>query len=1134
MKNIRHREVKPEDRPIELSSHLENPLVRELFASLGEKPTGIGGLYGSSEFFLLALISQAPGRMVLHVCKRRETCEAAARAISAFKGIEIPVLLSRGMEKNRSLFEKKEIGEPERLHSLFRWKKTGVLCTDEAALAEVLPASQDLEAESFTVVMGEQVDRDEFVGRLLGIGYVQADFTEKRGDTSVRGSVVDLFSPGSANPVRVEFFADRINSLREFSPETQISVGKIKKAVVNPASFSIYRNKATDSLVAAVLERADEKGLTSSEVEPLVEAFRSGSYFRGIEWFTPFFRNSRGCVLDYTGDDVIVSLPEEFDATALLSRLEEKFETKRESLGKLEKSLPPFEKLYIEEEELSEKLARSALLYMGEALIGSEEKNSLRFRTEEVSFPKPSLSSFLDAAEEFIEKGYETSVFFPSEAGREKFLELAQDRRPGENLAYVTGELLESTVLHDFKTAFLTEKNLLEKTQTRKAPFGGSDVPSAFLTSFSQLKPGDYIVHKEFGIGIFRGLRTLSFDSRQGDFIECEYRDKDKIFVPVEKLALVQKYMGDGREPKIEKLGSANWKKTVVRVKRAVEEVATELVDLCAERKVGKGFRFSPRDQMFNEFEMEFPWSETPDQSAAIEDVISDMESDKAMDRLICGDVGFGKTEVALRAAFKASLDGKQVMVIAPTTLLASQHYRTALSRFRNYPVSIAVLSRFTTGSREKDVLKGLADGSVDIVIGTHKLLGKRIKLKNLGLAVIDEEQKFGVNHKKSIRSMKNAVDVLTLSATPIPRTLQLSLADVRDISVINTPPEGRQPVDVYVQQFSSEVVKQAVEKETGRDGTVFFIHNRIQDIFEKADMLQKLMPELSIGVTHGRMNETQLSKTIEKFTDGEIDLLVTTAIVESGLDITKANTIIVNNAHMMGLADLYQLKGRVGRSDKKAYAYFLVPSVRSLTEDARKRLEVLSRLTDLGSGFKLATADLQIRGAGTLFGEKQSGHIADIGLEFYLELLRDTIESKRSDGGGVREIRPEIKTRDEAFIPEHYIQSGSERLFYYKKISSATKRGEPEKIAEQIEDRFGAMPDPLKQLILIAKLRITLAEKSIQKAEIGENTATLSLSHSENGSGEKKLTVSLPARHRYEALIGTVEKLEKPLQACV
>ena len=1117
----------------ELSSHLENPLVEKFLAHPPGKPTDLAGLYGNSTCFLLALLSEAPGKRVLHVCERREQCVHAARSISSFKGTEIPVLLSRGMEKTRSLFEKTEITEPERLHSVFRWEQTGVLCADEAALAEVLAPPHTLKAESFAIEEGAQVDREELVQRLLGIGYSEVDFTEKRGDMSVRGSIVDLFAPGSDKPLRVELFADRVNSLREFSPATQKSVGKTRKAVINPASFAIYRQTGKDDLAGEVLAGADRKGLTSSEVEPLLEAFENGSYFRGIEWFTPFFWDSRQCVLDYPKEDLIVSLPGGFDGEALLSRLEEKFEARRKSLGKLEKSLPPFERLYLGKKELAEKLRESRLAYPGTMGMGAGGKNSLRFSTEEISFSKPSLRVFTEKAEELIENGYEVFVFFTSQAEREKFLKLAENHS-SKGMMHVIGELFESTVLHDFKIALLTEKTLVEKTRSRGADFGGSDIPSAFLTSFSQLRPGDYIVHKEFGIGIFRGLRRLSFENSQGDFLECEYKDGDKIFVPVEKLALVQKYMGAGREPKIEKLGSANWKKTVGRVKRAVEEVATELVDLCAERKVGKGFRFSPRDQMFNEFEMEFPWSETPDQSAAIEDVMSDMESEKAMDRLICGDVGFGKTEVALRAAFKACLDGKQVMVIAPTTLLASQHYRTALSRFRNYPVSIGMLSRFTTGKREKETLNRLKDGSLDVVIGTHKLLGKRIKLKNLGLAVIDEEQKFGVNHKKSIRSMKNAVDVLTLSATPIPRTLQLSLADVRDISVINTPPEGRQPVEVYIQQFNAATIKEVVEKEIERNGTVFFIHNRIEDIFEKANLLQELMPKLAIGVTHGRMNETRLSRAIEQFTDGKIDLLVTTAIVESGLDIPKANTIIVNNAHTMGLADLYQLKGRVGRSDRKAYAYFLVPSINSLTEDARKRLEVLSRLTDLGSGFKLATADLQIRGAGTLFGEKQSGHIADIGLEFYLELLRDTIESKGRGEDRVREIRPEVKTRDDAFIPEHYIQSGSERLFYYKKISSAGKRGEAREIAGEIEDRFGAIPGPLKRLVLIAELRVALGERLIKKAEIGENTATLSLADEKTRGRERKLSIPLPPEDRYEALISAVEKVEKPAQAHV
>jgi len=1125
--------VNGKNSTIELSPHLKNPMVEELFSYPSEKPTNLAGLYGNSVYFLLALLSEAPGKTVLHVCEQREQCAHSAQSISSVKGTEIPVLLSRGMEKNRSLFEKKEITEPERLHSLFMWKKTGILCTDSASLGEILPPPHALQKESFSVQAEMRVDRDELAQRLFGIGYREVDFTEKRGDMSIRGSIVDLFSPGSKNPLRVEFFADRINSLREFSPSTQKSIGKIQEVVINPSSFAIYRQTSKSVLVEQVFAEADKRGLTSSEVEPLVEAFENGLYFREIEWFTPFFWDSRRCVLDYPHEDLIVSLPHGFDEDALLTRLEEKFEARRTSLGKLEKSLPEFKKLYLKAEELAERLGESRLIYPGAMEIRTEGKNSLKFNTEEVSFSKPSIKALIEKAERFIEDGYAVFIFFTSQDEREKFLKLAENYSDRE-IIYVIGELFESTVLHDFKIALFTEKTLVEKRKSRTMSFGGTDIPSAFLTSFSHLKPGEYLVHKEFGIAIFRGLKRLSFNSRQSDFIECEYKDGDKIFVPVEKSRLVQKYMGDGREPKIEKLGSANWKKTVGKVKRAVEEVATELVALCAERKVEKGFRFSPRDQMFNEFEMEFPWSETPDQSAAIEEVMSDMESEKAMDRLICGDVGFGKTEVALRAAFKACLDGKQVMLIAPTTLLVNQHYRTALSRFANYPVRVDTLSRFTTPRREKEILRRLKDGSLDLIIGTHKLLGKKIKLRNLGLTIIDEEQKFGVNHKKSIRSMKNAVDVLTLSATPIPRTLQLSLADVRDISVINTPPEGRQPVEVYIQQFNPGVIKEAVEKEIQRNGIVFFIHNRIEDIFEQANFLEELLPELSIGVTHGRMNETRLSKTIEKFADGEINLLVTTAIVESGLDIPKANTIIVNNAHIMGLADLYQLKGRVGRSDKKAYSYFLIPSVNSLTEEARKRLEVLSHLTDLGSGFKLATADLQIRGAGTLFGEKQSGHIADIGLEFYLEMLRDTIESKRSGEGRIREIRPEIKTRDDAYISEHYIESSSERLFYYKKISSARERKELREISGEIKDRFGVMPGPLKRLILIAELRVALAQKLITKAEIGENAATLSLIDTEYRGREKKLNIPLPSERRYETLISEVEKMEKPTQTRV
>lgn len=1087
---------------------------------------GIAGLCDAARYFMVSLLGEAPGKKVLHVCARRRECERDAACVSSISGRRVPVFLSRGMEKTRSLFEKKEITEPERIHSLVTWEKTGVLCADAASLAEILAPPREFAAARFSVEEGTETDRDDLAQRLSEIGYTEADFTERRGQISVRGAIVDLFSPGSELPVRIEFFGDSVNSVREFSPGTQKSVRKIRSAEIAPASFALYSEETARTAEGRLLADADAKGLTSSEVSPALGALERREHFREIEWFTPLFWKSRKCLLDHPAQDLVVSLPEGFSETELLANLEEKFEARKSSLGKLEKSLPRFDELYLDEKELSARLSDCRIVFAG-ALSAAPGRKIMKFSTEKISFREPSAKALADEARKFADGGYDTFAFFTSEAEKGKFLGLCGDLAE-TGVACLVGELFESVALHDFAVALFTERSLFEKSRTRSPSWKAEDVPSAFLTSFSSLSPGDYIVHRECGVGIFRGLKRLSFGNAEGDFIECEYAGGDKVFVPVEKSGLVAKYAGTGRAPKIEKLGSANWKRTVGRVKKEVELVAEDLLELTAERRVEKGFRFSPRDRMFSEFELEFPWSETPDQSAAIEDVMADMESEKSMDRLVCGDVGFGKTEVALRAAFKASLDGKQVLIIAPTTLLASQHYRTALERLGNYPVTVGMLSRFAAGKREKEILDGLEDGSLDIVVGTHKLLGEKVKPRNLGLAIIDEEQKFGVNHKKKIRSMKKAVDVLTLSATPIPRTLQLSLADVRDISIINTPPEGRQPVEVYIQEFNAAAVAEAARKETARGGIVFFIHNRIESIFEKAGFLGELLPELSIGVTHGRMNERRLSETIAGFAEGEIDVLVTTAIVESGLDIPKANTIIVDNAHAMGLADLYQLKGRVGRSDRKAYAYFLIPSLGSVTGEARKRLEVLSRLTDLGSGFKLALSDLEIRGAGTLFGKRQSGHIAEVGLEFYLELLKDTVESKRDGKPRREELRPEIKTRDSAFIPEEYMEDGSQRLLCYKKISSAKNRDEVDEIAREAEDRFGAAPEVFRRLIAIARLRAVFREKSIERAEIGKTSAALTFAGTPGGSANR-IRVSLPEKDVYGALENMVEKMEKP-----
>ena len=627
------------------------------------------------------------------------------------------------------------------------------------------------------------------------------------------------------------------------------------------------------------------------------------------------------------------------------------------------------------------------------------------------------------------------------------------------------------------------EKDIFEDSK-RTRPQKIKDIPSAFLTSFSELKPGDFIVHADFGIGIYGGLKRLKFGNMEGDFLQCEYQGGDKIYVPVDKLRLVQRYIGERKNPRIDKLGHQNWKRVVRRVKKAVENIAKELLELYALRKAESGFQFSKRDRLFKQFEFEFPYEETVDQESAVEDAMSDMESQTPMDRLICGDVGFGKTEVALRAAFKAVMDGKQVAFLVPTTLLAYQHYVTSVERLRQYPVIIETLSRFKSLRREKEILKRLKDGNIDIIIGTHKLLGNKIQFRDLGLLIIDEEHKFGVSHKEKLRRIKKGIDVLSLSATPIPRTLQLSLAGIRDISLINTPPEGRQPIETHVLRFSRNLIRKAILNEIDREGSIFFIHNRIEDIYKTAEELKKIVPEARIEVTHGRMHEKQLEDGIYKFSHGEIDVLVTTAIVESGLDIRRANTMIINNSHKFGLADLYQLRGRVGRSDKKAFAYFLVPSTGTLTPESKRRLKAITELNELGSGYRLALSDLEIRGAGNIFGTEQSGHIADVGLELYLEMLDESIRKLKNEEAFV-EYEPEIKFNFSAFIPDDYIEDPTERLLFYKKLSAASSEVELNSIREELKDRFGKIPEPGLNLLNVVELKTLMKELQIGKMEM-------------------------------------------------
>jgi transcription-repair coupling factor (superfamily II helicase) len=652
---------------------------------------------------------------------------------------------------------------------------------------------------------------------------------------------------------------------------------------------------------------------------------------------------------------------------------------------------------------------------------------------------------------------------------------------PAASLQLVVGHLSSGFFLKDLHLGFITEEEIFGKTTAR--PVRRAKL-RPFLTSFEDLKVSDYVVHLHYGIGKFLGLQRLSIGGFETDFLVIAYAEGGKVYVPLEHLELVQKYIGsEGSTPKIDRLGTTSWDRTKQRVKKEIQKMAADLLDLYATREVVEGFTFSPDHVLHKEFEATFEYEETPDQMRTIQEVKADMEAHRAMDRVVCGDVGYGKTEVAVRAAFKAVMDHKQVAVLVPTTLLAQQHDQTFRKRFSAFPIRVEMLSRFRTSKEQKTIVKDVAQGKVDVIIGTHRLLQKDVSFQDLGLVIIDEEQRFGVAHKERFKQLRKTVDVLTLTATPIPRTLQMALMSVRDLSIIDTPPPDRLAVKTVVACFDRRLIREAILREMERGGQVFFVHNRVKSIERMAHFVKQVVPDAKIAIAHGQMKELELERVMLKFLRKECNVLLSTAIIESGLDIPTANTIIVNRADQFGLADLYQLRGRVGRSSSQAYSYLLVPNPECLTEEAKKRLMALQEFSELGSGFKIAARDLEIRGAGNLLGREQSGHIAAIGFELYLQMIQQTVQELK---GQVPEdeIETSMSLRVSAYLPEDYIADSYQRLVLYKRLASLKEPDELSSIRTEMTDRFGPLPLPAEHLLQIIQLKILARPLKITRIE--------------------------------------------------
>ncbi len=1061
----------------------------------GEKTLSLSGLSGSSKYYLVSAIYQSTNKPFLILCSDRKKAESAARNSSFFLHETPQVLLRKELGMGEAVYSSKSQFLRERNNWLYSASIGKPVIAEIQALFETTIPKKDFDNLILKVGKGDLLLREDLLARLINTGYVESDFIQGRGEISIRGSIIDVFSPGHTDPIRLEFIGDEVGSIREFSLEDQKSTEKIDITTILPVSNIALNPESIGNAVKYLREKAEKDGIPARVKNEILELIEKGERIPNMEWLIPAFYSRPGSVLDYLpSDTIIIEDDAEENSNSIEAFLDDMQEAEK-TLKKQIKIAPRIKDIYLRDDILKKKIKPFQKILFRELELGGSKVTAFSFDTDPISVIKPQekhspINALIEKIDESNTEGYTLHLAFKTVNEQEKILNLLKERGY-EKINSSIGSLSVGFKFKEAKLEILTEEEIFGEKKDRTSYKKGKNVPSAFITSFSELKPGDYIVHVEFGIGIFRMLKKLKIRGTEGDFIQCEYAGGDKIYVPIDKLKLVQRYIGDGKPHKIDRLGNESWNTRVKKVRKAVESVAGELLELYARRKAEKGFKYSPRDETYKQFELEFVYEETPDQEAAIEDVMQDMESSKPMDRLICGDVGFGKTEVALRAAFKAAMDGKQVAFLVPTTLLADQHYKTALKRLDGYPVNIGTLSRFVAGREEKDIVRNLEDGKIDIIIGTHKLLNKKIKFKDLGLLIIDEEHRFGVAQKEKLKKLKHGVDVLSLSATPIPRTLQLSLAKIRDISLITTPPEGRQSIETHVYKTSANIIVEALSKEIKRGGAVYFIHNRIKDIYRVADQVQQLVPNARIEVTHGRMREKPLEESIARFINGEIDVLVTTAIVESGLDIPRANTILIDEANTFGLADLYQLRGRVGRSQEKAYAYFLIPASKPLTDEAKRRLKVISEFKELGSGFKLALSDLEIRGAGHLFGNEQSGHIADVGLEMYLDMLEGSV--KRLQGEiQEEEVEPEISLNRPALIEDDYISNDAERLLVYKRLSSLSSKEDILDLKVELADRFGEIPEPTSNLIQLMDLKLLMKGLSIEKVEIKDKQTVI------------------------------------------
>lgn len=987
-------------------------------------------------------------------------------------------------------------------------KEAGIIIIPIAGARRLLPPKEIYCQAHLTIDMDAEIELDELLNKLVSLGYKREQIVASPGEFSVRGGIIDIYPLTEKYPIRIELFDVEVDSLRSFDAETQRSIQQLDKVYIPPVAETILpmslwdeatnRIKKAYEKTNASLEEEEAKELLGNHLLPTIEALENKNWDESFSFYTHFLYKKTSSIIDYIPEEAVIlydEYPRILESNQNLEEEESAWLESQSSQYRVLKEQEFSHDFLDNQRKIDHPRIYFSLLQKGMGSIRVSSIHAFHYREMQKFFGQmPMIKAEI---EDWLNRGYSLVIMTEDSERAKQVQETFNDFKlkakvleTNDKIKEAELQILPYTLQQGFelieeKIAVLTEAELfnrMAKKHRRQLNISNAER----IKNYNELNPGDYVVHVSHGIGKYIGMETVEIRGVHQDYLTIEYQKNDRVLIPVTQLNLIQKYVSaEGKEPRIHKLGGTTWTKTKIRVQKQVEDIADELIELYAERESRRGYAFSKNDSYYREFEEAFPYTETPDQLRSIQEVNKDMENEKPMDRLLIGDVGYGKTEVAMRAAFKAVQDGKQVAFLVPTTVLAQQHYESFIERFVDFPVKIEMLSRFRTKKQVDQITSSLRKGQIDIIIGTHRLLSKDIKFQDLGLLVVDEEQRFGVKHKERIKQLKKDVDVLTLTATPIPRTLHMSLVGARDLSVIETPPANRYPVQTYVLEMNGLVIREAIEREMARGGQVFFLHNRISTIEKRVQDIEELVPGARVAYIHGRLTETQLENILYDFLQGDYDVLVTTTIIETGIDMPNVNTLLVEDADRMGLSQLYQLRGRVGRSNRVAYAYFMYEQNKLLSEESEKRLQAIKDFTELGSGFKIAMRDLSIRGAGNLLGQQQSGFIDSVGFDLYSQMLQEAVARKQG-GPKVEKTFVEIDVDVDAYIPNDYVSDERQKIELYKRIRSLSDEEEYVELQDEFIDRFGDFPQEVDDLLVIGLIKyyseIILIETIMQK----------------------------------------------------